>query len=143
MFLTEVVDQAARKLAGREASGGPIGSLHGYVWVALRNAARSQMRRGAVQMLERTHPASSTNELSLRPGDDETAAGVERRILVRELMSLLSPEERRVLSWRAIGLSSPEIARALSRSVVSVDTMLSRARSKLRAAVERPSRDHD
>lgn len=114
VLLTLVVDQAARKLAAREAAGGPIGNLHGYVWVALRNAAMSQMRRGAVQLLERTHPASAREGLSLEPRDSETAARIERRILLRELMSFLSPEERRVLIWRAMAYRALK-SRRLSR----------------------------
>lgn len=140
VLLTNVLDQAARRLAAREAQIGPLEKWHGHAWVALRDAATSQMRRGAVRVLRKTlanDPAA--NRLALMPGHSDTAEHIERRVLVRELLTLLSPHERLVVTWKARGLTSLEIATKLSRSVVAVDTTLSRIRTKLRRAVTAPA----
>jgi DNA-binding CsgD family transcriptional regulator len=57
---------------------------------------------------------------------------IERGILLREVLAQLSPEERLICVWKKAGYSSQEIAQYQGRSVSAVDTLLCRARQKIR-----------
>ena len=50
-------------------------------------------------------------------------------------MEQLTPEERFVLTWKAAGYSSEEIAKHRGTSAAAVDTLFSRAKDKIRAAL--------
>src|SRR6266542_702349 len=48
--LTEVFEEAGRRIVTREERSGPIEKLHGYAWVTLRSVATSWMRRGSSRL---------------------------------------------------------------------------------------------
>jgi len=52
--LTEVMEEAGRRIVLREKRGGPIEKLHGYAWVTLRSVATSRMRLGSTRLIQRT-----------------------------------------------------------------------------------------
>ena len=52
--LTEVLEQAGRRIANRERQTGAVESLHGYAWVTLRNVATSCVRRGSGKLAQHT-----------------------------------------------------------------------------------------
>jgi DNA-binding CsgD family transcriptional regulator len=74
-----------------------------------------------------------------------SAEEIERGILLREVLAHLSPEERLICMWKKAGYSSQEIAEYQGRSVSAVDTLLCRARQKIRRllGVERADAESD
>jgi hypothetical protein len=47
LALTEIIEEAGRRIASREERGGPIEQLHAYAWVTLRSVATSHLRKPA------------------------------------------------------------------------------------------------
>ena len=138
--LTEVLEEAGRRIANREERGGPLEHLHGYAWVTLRSVATSYLRRPSTRLINETlEPEASQARIAMVSATYGSAEEIERAILVREAMEELSEEERLVCTWKTAGFTALEIARFLGRSVVAVDTLFSRAKSKLRTTL-RPSR---
>ncbi len=134
--LTEVMEEAGRRITLREERGGPIEKLHGYAWVTIRSVATSRMRRGSIRLIQKTlEPEASHAKLATVPAASGTAEEVERAILLREVLDRLSPEEKLVCIWKKAGWSSQEIAEHQGRSVTAVDTLFSRAKAKLRKAL--------
>lgn len=132
--LTEILEQAGRKIAHREQQVGPIEKLHGYAWVTLRNIAASWVRRGSGRLKQHTlDSAESETALAGLPAEIGTPDQIERAILVREVQAQLSRQERLVLGWKKAGFSSEEIAKFRGTSVGAVDALFSRAKHKIRA----------
>lgn len=132
--LTEILEQAGRKIANREQQVGPIEKLHGYAWVTLRNVAASWVRRGTGRLKQHTlDSVESQTALAGLPAEIGTPDQIESAILVREVQAQLSPQERLVLGWKKAGFSSEEIATFRGSSVGAVDALFSRAKHKIRA----------
>jgi len=134
--LTEVMEEAGRRIASREARGGPIERLHGYAWVTVKSVATSHLRRPATRLIQHTlKPEASQEYIALARADYGSPEQIERDILMREVFDTLSHEERMVFAWKKAGFSAQEIAVRLRRSVPSVDTLFSRAKQKVRQAL--------
>ena len=134
--LTEVMEEAGRRIALREERGGPIEKIHGYAWVTIRSVATSRMRRGSIRLIQKTlEPEASRATLAAVPAALGSPEEIERAILLREVLDKLSPEERLVCIWKKAGFSSQEIAEHQGRTVTAVDTLFSRAKSKIRKAL--------
>ena len=71
--LIEVLEEAGRRIAAKEARGGPIDRLHGYAWVTLRSVATTHIRRGQIRLIQ--NAVSPTSRGSTVGGD---AFGVGR-----------------------------------------------------------------
>lgn len=133
--LTDLLEEAGRRIATRERRSGPIENLHGYAWVTLRSVATSWMRGGSGRLAQNTL-GSEDSETAL----DATSASygapeqIERNILWREVLAQLTREERLVCTRKEMGFSSREIARLRGTSAGAVDTLLSRAKQKLQKA---------
>jgi len=131
--LVEVMEEAGRRIAGREERSGPLEKLHGYAWVTVRSVATSYMRRSATRLLQKTiDPAASEALLSSAPAVTSTASDIEQQILLREVLNRLTVAQRRICIWKRAGFSSEEIASHLGCTVAAVDTIFSRAKAKLR-----------
>lgn len=144
--LTDVMEEAGQRVALREKRSGPIEKLHAYAWVTLRSVATSRMRLGATQLLQRTLESDASEaRLASSPAVIGSAEEIERGILLREVLAHLSPEERLICVWKKAGYSSQEIAQYQGRSVSAVDTLLCRARQKIRRllGVERADAEND
>lgn len=129
----EVMEEAARRIAAKEARSGPIERLHGYAWVALRSAATTQIRRGPIRLIQRTIGSrASAARLAAMPSASDGVNAIEGKVLFREVLEVLSPAERDILLWRRAGRSSADIARRLGRSVDAIDKMFSRALQRVR-----------
>lgn len=140
--LTEVMEEAARRIAAREARGGPIERLHGYAWITLRNSATSHVCRGSIRLIQETlHGAAGAAHLAVLPSTCGRVEDIERRVLFAQLLRLLSDDERVIVLLRRAGYSSAEIAWVQKRTVDAVDKVFSRAKQKIRRAlgVEPPS----
>ena len=134
--LTDVLEQAGRRIALKEQRVGHIEKLHGYAWVTVRSVATSEIRRGSVRVMQNTLDSSASHtRLMAVPAAIGTAEDVERTILLREVLGKLSQDERLVCLWKKAGFSSQEIAKYLGRSAAAVDTLFSRAKQKLRRAL--------
>ena len=135
LALTEVLEEAGRRIASREARGGPIEQIHGYAWVTLRSVATSYLRRPATRLIQHTlEPEASQAHIALATTHYGSAEQIERDILLRETLETLSQDERMVCLWKAAGFSAQEIASFLGRSVGAIDTLFSRAKQKVRRA---------
>lgn len=132
-LLIAALENAGRKIANRERQSGPIEKLHAYAWVTLQNTAKSQLRQGrgrlAQRLLESDRHGVSLDGVATGMG---TAEQIERGILLREVFAHLTPGERRVCLWKQAGFTSLEIAAYRGGTAAAVDTLLSRARQKIR-----------
>jgi RNA polymerase sigma factor (sigma-70 family) len=141
--LTEVLEEAGRKIIHREQRSGSIENLHGYAWVTVRRLATSWLRRGPGRIAQET-VGSEEGELALRaaPAPIGTPEQVEHAILLREILARLTPEERLVCLWKMAGWSSQQIAARRGTSAGVVNTLFWRAKQKVRGANRRMSPDH-
>lgn len=131
--LIEVMEEAGRRIAAREARSGPIDRLHGYAWVTLRSVATTHIRRGSIRLIQNTlDPAAGAKRLAVLPSTSGAPEEIERRVLVAQILGLLTDDEREVVLWRRAGHSSAEIAREFGRTVDAVDKAFSRAKQKIR-----------
>ena len=141
-LLTDFLEEAGRRIVKRETRSGPIEHLHGYAWVALRSVGRSWLRRGssrlALNTLTSEESTSALNAMAASHGGPEQ---IERSILRRQVLALLTREERLVCTRREMGFSSREIATLRGTSVGAVDTLLSRTKARLRKLLSVQSRD--
>ena len=131
--LTEVLEEAGRRIASRELRTGPIEKLHGYAWVTLRSVATSWMRRGSSRLAQKTLASEEgRSALATVPTDSNSPEQIERNILFREVLAQLTAEERLVCIWKKAGFSSQEIARHRGCSVGAVDILFFRTKEKIR-----------
>lgn len=129
----DVLEEAGRRLLRRERQVGLIANLHGYAWVTVRSVMMSRLRRRDMRLMERTVSSRHGEALlASRRATRHTAADLERRVLLGQVLAVLSRDERRVCAMKAAGYSTGEIARQLGRSAASVDTFYSRAKAKAR-----------
>lgn len=134
--LIDVLEEAGRRIAAREARGGPIERLHGYAWVTLRSVAKSRMRRGSIRLRQKTlDPKVGAARLSALTSETGSAEEIEQGLLFTQILSLLSPDEQAMVLWRRAGYSSAEIARASGRSIDAIDKVFSRAKQRVRRAL--------
>ena len=131
--LVEVLEEAGRRIAARQERAGPLANLHGYAWVTVRSVATSFMRRSAARLIQKTvEPRVSEQLLTSAPAVSCTPRDIEQQILMRQVLGKLSADERLVCIWKQAGFSSQEISRRVGRSAAAVDTVFSRAKSRLR-----------
>jgi RNA polymerase sigma factor (sigma-70 family) len=131
-MLVEILEEAARKIERRQRRG-RIERLHAYAWVTVRSVATSRLRHGEGRLtLCTVRSEEGETVLIFTPSREGGALEIERRILVRELLSAMKPDERLACIAKAQGFSSQEVARRLGTSADAVDTMLSRLRCRLR-----------
>jgi RNA polymerase sigma factor (sigma-70 family) len=131
--LTEVLEEAGRKIVRREDLRGSIDCLHGYAWVTLRSVAVSHTRRSASRLRSRTISLDESGGVLARVrAQRATAEQIEHRILLGQLLAKLSPSERKVCQWKREGLSSDEIAGLRGSSPAAVDSLWLRIRKRLR-----------
>jgi RNA polymerase sigma factor (sigma-70 family) len=133
LMASEVLEEAARRLARRERRAGRIENLHAYAWVTLRSVISSRLRRNDARLDSRTVRSRSADALlASRLATRHTAREVERRVLLGEVLAALSGDEQRVCGMKAEGFTAGEIARAMGRSPASIDTLYSRAKARAR-----------
>lgn len=132
----EVLEEAGRRLVRRERRRGPLEKINGYAWVTIRSVAHSRLRQGPSSMLQRTVGSEAGEaELTRAAAADCAAEQVEQRILLREVLALLTRDEQRVCVWKAMGFSSREIASRRGTTVNAVDLVFFHAKEKIRRAM--------
>lgn len=134
--ITEVFEEAVRRIQKRERQAGPIEKLRGYAWKALESIGVSFHRRSTMQVhVKRVESRTGPEIVSKLRALDGSAEQIERDILLREIESSLTPEEARIFHLKALGFSSEEIAKVRGSSVNSVDKVMSRLKQKFRALI--------
>jgi DNA-directed RNA polymerase specialized sigma24 family protein len=138
-LVTEILEEAGRRIDDRETGSGPVENLDAYAWVTVLNVARSKMRRPALRVA-RSMLGSEESEAVLGRLESNIATPdqIEADILIEEVTTELTPEERLLLALKQLGFSSREIARQQRTSVANVDTLFYRVKKKIRAILERP-----
>lgn len=136
VVLVEVLEEAARRLAVREQRSGPIAKINGYAWVTIRSIATSRLRQGQARLLQRTMGSDAGDAvLSHAAAFEGSPEQVERSILLREVLDLLTQNERRVCLWKFAGYSSQEIATRRKTTANAVDLLFHKAKEKIRRAL--------
>ncbi len=134
--ITEIFEEAARRISKRERASGPIEKLGGYAWKALESIGVSLQRRGSMQVrFKSVEPRISSDIVTQLRAWDGSAEEIERTILLRELEAQMTPEEAWIFRQKALGFSSEEIARQRESSVNSVDKAMSRLKQKIHALI--------
>jgi DNA-directed RNA polymerase specialized sigma24 family protein len=135
--ITEVLEEAGRKIVRQEQRSGPIQKLHGYAWVTVDSIATSRMRRGSMR-LARATLVSEEGEAALEGLQSAvgTVEQIEADIYYRQICKQLTPEEQLLCTWKRWGFSSREIAEAQGHSVERVNTFFHRLKQKIHEAVQ-------
>ncbi len=131
--IADLMEDAGRRIARHEAREGPVGKLHGFAWITLRNCAISYLRR-ADSMVERNtvSPQRSGSLLARQPSQAGSPAEIEHTVFLHQVLQQLSDEERWILVRKQAGFSSKDIARELRIPASRIDQIVFRTRTKLR-----------
>lgn len=129
VVVTEVLEEAGRRIVQREARKGPLERLYGFAWVTIKNVARTRLRTKRAQVTQ----AEARGEAFVVPlvAQEGSPEQIERDLLLKELLATLSVEEQEVFLYKRLGWSSAEIARALHKSPGAVDVLFFRLKQKL------------
>jgi DNA-binding CsgD family transcriptional regulator len=132
--VTEMLEEAARRITKRERASGPIEKLGGYAWKALESIGVSLQRRSSMQVrFNRVESRTGPDIVSQLRAWDGSVEEMERGVLLRELEEHMTAEESRIFHLKAFGYSSEEIAKLRGSSVNSVDKVMSRLKQKIHA----------
>jgi DNA-directed RNA polymerase specialized sigma24 family protein len=136
LLVTEVLEEAGRRIADREQASGPVDNLDAYAWVTVLNVARSRMRHPSMRLVRSTLGSEESHAVF---GTLQSTHGapehIEAAILVQEVLAQLTADERWLCSRKQLGLSSREIAREQGTSVARVNTLFYRVKRKIRNAL--------
>lgn len=134
--ITEIFEEAARRISKRERASGPIEKLGGYAWKALESIGVSLQRRSSMQVrFNSVEPRAGFDVVSRLRAWDGSVEEIERTILLHELEAQMTPDEAWMFQQKALGFSSEEIARKRGSSVNSVDKAMSRLKQKIHALI--------
>lgn len=137
--ITNVFEEAAKRIARREQRYGEIEKLHGYAWRAIESVAISMQRRGSMQVrLRRVESRTGLDVAATLPASHGSPAEIEQTVLLHEVESRMTGMEASVFDRRLEGYSSAEIGAACGMSSNAVDKMLSRARRRVHALMLAP-----
>jgi hypothetical protein len=113
-----------------------IKSLDYYIfWAAARRLDRAVSREPSIEFL------GSADDLAPLLGAQDTAwaGGIERELLLSEIIELMNAQTRRLFSMRRAGYSWDEIARSLGTTAVNVEAYFSKGVAKARRLIMRRS----
>jgi RNA polymerase sigma factor (sigma-70 family) len=134
--IVDVIEEAGRRIAQREARFGPVDRLHSYAWVTLVSAATSLLRRGPARLEGHSPRAGGSARLAASlVATTGTAEQIERAILIREMLDQLPQNQRLAILLRLEGFTLQEIADRQGSTTASVNMHLWRARWRLRELV--------
>jgi DNA-directed RNA polymerase specialized sigma24 family protein len=133
VFVTEVFEEAGRRIAAHEAEHGHVENLEAFAWTTLLNAARSRLARSSMRVVGATlGPGASAAVLRTLRAGQGTRDQVEAEVLVHEILAHLTPEEQDLYCWKVWGHSTREIAGKCGKSEGRVNTLVYRMRLKIR-----------
>lgn len=142
LVITEVLEEAGRRIEEHEQTAGLVGNLDAYAWVTALNVARSKLRRSSMRLVRASFGSEESRAVfdALR-SPLGTPEHIESDILMRELLAQLTPEEQALCVLKELGFSSRQIADQQGTSVARVDTLFYRIKRKIRAALQPRSAD--
>lgn len=130
--VTEVLEEAGRRIAAREERQGPLDQLHSYAWVVVKRMAALRLRHDEWAVASATLGSDeSTTALDGLPSSVGTTEQVEAKIFFQQLYAHLTPEERHLVKSRQGGLSMEEIARLRGTSILTASSTWRRVKRKL------------
>ena len=139
VLLTEILEEAGRKIRHHEEHVGPIEKLHAYAWVTVKRVATSRMRRSAMRIARATVESEQTDDvigtLRANVGSQEQ---IEADILLEEMLARMTPEEQMLCMWKKLGYSSRQIAKEQGTSIERVNTFFFRLKRKIRDILREP-----
>jgi DNA-directed RNA polymerase specialized sigma24 family protein len=136
VVITEILEEAGRRIVEHERHAGAIEKLRGYAWMAIRHVAMSRLRRASMRLEQQTLDAvDSLAAIADLTTERASPVAIERGLFLAEVLGLVSAEQRRVCIWKKCGYSSREIAWYRGYSAEAVDTMFFRAKQKIRDAL--------
>jgi DNA-directed RNA polymerase specialized sigma24 family protein len=139
VVITEILEEAGRKIHHHEERAGPIEKLHAYAWVTIKSVATSRMRRSSMRIARATlEPDQSEIALGSLRSTAGTADQIETDILLREMLAQMTPEEQMLCGWKRLGFSSRDIAREQGTSIERVNTFFFRLKRKIREVLREP-----
>jgi DNA-directed RNA polymerase specialized sigma24 family protein len=137
VFVTEVFEEAGRKIVAHEAAHGRVEDLEAFAWTVVLNVARSRLGRSSMRVigatLDRTASDAVLRALHARDGSKEQ---IENDILVQQVLAKMTPEERDLYFRKAWGHSVRDIARACGKSEGHVNTLVYRMRLKIKELLQ-------
>jgi RNA polymerase sigma factor (sigma-70 family) len=140
LLVTEVLEEAGRRIANHERASGPVENLDAYTWVTVRNLARSRIRQSSMRLLRSTLGSQESEAVfDALHATHGAAEQIEAEILVQEVLARLTAEERWLCARKQLGCSSREIAREQGTSVARVNTLFYRMKRKIRNALSEVS----
>jgi DNA-directed RNA polymerase specialized sigma24 family protein len=129
-------EEAARRFLQKEQqSGKELEKPWGYAWTALESVGISAERTRGMRVRFRTVESGTDSAIvsQLRAWDGSVDQ-MEQRITLNQIRAMMTPEERWMFDQKACGYSSEAIGRVLGISANAVDQVMSRLRSRIRAA---------
>jgi RNA polymerase sigma factor (sigma-70 family) len=121
-----------RALRRRRSYDGRKGTPRAWLFGIARNAALDELRRRTRTAALAAEPA----DLAAPPADEEADRAI-RRAVVRTALATLPAREREIVALKFhAGLDNAELARVLGVSPSNAGTLLHRAMTKLREAVD-------
>lgn len=137
-LVLELFEETGSSLAEYELANGPTSHLESFAWRCLCNRAISFLRTSRARLLQNTRSIESDphSEAGIAVAGEWTPEVIQTVILWEQLMAPLNREERVVFIRRQAGFTSKETAAFLGTTKGNVDTMLSRARAKMRQRLD-------
>src|ERR1700730_13926625 len=136
LFVTDVLEEAGRRIAGQEGTSGLVDNLDAYAWVTALNVARSRIRHSSMRLVRSTLESHASEAVfETLPSARDTPEQIEAAILVQQVLAPLTAEERWLCDRKQSGLSSREIAREQGTSVARVNMLFYRVKRKIRSAL--------
>jgi DNA-directed RNA polymerase specialized sigma24 family protein len=140
VFVTDVFEEAGRRIIAHEAAHGQVEDLEAFAWTVVLNVARSRLARSSMRLVRATlSSAASDAAIQGLHAKDGTREQIESDILVQEILAHLTPQERDLYFRRAWGHTSRDIARACGTTEGNVNTLFYRMNMKIRDLL-RPTR---
>jgi RNA polymerase sigma factor (sigma-70 family) len=125
--------RAAAKVTARiNSEGPPVENLKAYLYQTYKHLVTKQK----IQRLSREHPLSDASDSLII----DTAADLERKILLRELFRQMSEPERELSVYLMFGYTYKEIAEKLGKTEDELRKRFSRLKEKLEEGVNLPGK---
>ena len=131
--IANILEGAGQRVAAREKQIGPIPELHGYTWVAIKNAMLSLQRRSEHKVQSASISTSAADALLARlPTSHGTPGAIEDSVLLSQALDHLSMDEKMIAIHKQAGFSDREIAEHMNTSTGAVSQTYFRMRHRIR-----------
>ena len=137
VVVTEVLEEAGRRIREHERLEGDVQDLPAYTWVTVQNIGRSRRRRPTMRVIRRSLDADDSGvALGQLAATEGSPCRLESAVLVREVFNRLSDADRELLEFKKLGFSGRQIAARTGKTVTNVNITFFRLRRKLRRLLD-------